>query len=442
MSEPSPSTLRRDLISAYIASATRIASWAAVSAIVFRELGEYAFGLLALIRGTIGLLSYTMLGLSPSMIHLLARHENNALSHRAVLASGLRLVILGAVVGLLPLGGYVWAFDTLHKVPEYYLEIAPRTAFWMGIGILLRLCGDPASAVLQVRNRIALDNLLIALAEAAWAIAVGWMVYHRSAQIDRVAAIYAGAGLLLLTARWFFAHRLTRHSTRVGGDWKTVRMLVAFGIMVVLAQLADYLYAPTDYILINRLLGPQVVADYAPAVQIDGGLLVLVGGLAAVLLPKAAMAHAAGDSAAVRRYYLRGTFVSIILLLIAAIAVWLAGPQLLTRWLGNPMPQTTAILPLVLIHTVVGGSSAVGRSILLGMGRVKAFTAAVLIGGAANVLMSFVFVYVLNAGLAGIVYGTVLAVVGRCAIWMPWYVLRVIGQSKRVDPASPIEGIE
>ena len=72
----------------------------------------------------------------------------------------------------------------------------------------------------------------------------------------------------------------------------------------------------------------------------------------------------------------------------------------------------------------------------------KAFTAAVLIGGAANVIMSFIFVYVLNAGLAGIVYGTVLAVVGRCAIWMPWYVLRVIGQSNRVEPASPIEGIE
>ena len=39
------------------------------------------------------------------------------------------------------------------------------------------------------------------------------------------------------------------------------------------------------------------------------------------------------------------------------------------------MRPTQAILPLVLIHTVIGGSAAVGRSILQGMGRVKAFTA-------------------------------------------------------------------
>lgn len=440
MSASAPSTLRRDLLSAYIASATRILSWAAVSAIVFRELGDYAFGLLALIRGTIGLLSYTMLGLSPAMIHLLARHNSD--SHRALLAGSLRLVIVGATVGLLLLGAYVWAFDLLHTVPAEYLKIAPRTALGMGIGILFRLCSDPASAVLQVRHRIALDNILLATAEAIWAIAVGLAVYEKSAQIDQVAALYAGAGLLLLLARWAVAARLTRNSTGLSGNWQTVRALVAFGAMVVLAQLADYLYAPTDYILINRLIGPQIVAAYAPAVQIDAGLLVLVGGLAAVLLPKAALAHAAGDSATVRWYYLRGTFISTILLLIAALAVWLSGPQLLARWLGNPMPQTLSILPLILIHTIIGGSSAVGRSILLGIGRVKAFTAAVLIAGAANVLFSFLFVYVMNLGLRGIVYGTIIAVTGRCAIWMPWYVLRVLRQSGRITMASPAQTIE
>ena len=440
MSESAPSTLRRDLVSAYVASATRIASWAAVSAIVYRELGEYAFGLLALIRGTIGLLSYTMLGLSPAMIHLLARRDHT--SHRAILNSGMRLVVMGAGVGLVLLGAYVFAFDSIHAVPEHFLKIAPMTAFWMGVGILFRLCGDPASAVLQVQHRIALDNILLALAEAAWAIVVGLAVYEHSARIDHVAAIYAGSGLLLMAARWYFAGRLTRASSGIGGEWKTVRMLVAFGVMVVLAQLADYLYAPTDYILINRLLGPQVVSAYAPAVQIDAGLLVLVGGLAAVLLPKAAMAHAAGDSAAVRRYYIRGTFISIFLLLMAAAVAWMAGPLLLARWLGNPMPQTLVILPLVLIHTVIGGSSAVGRSILLGMGRVKAFTAAVLISGAANVILSFTFVYFMNLGLKGIVYGTVVAVVGRCAIWMPWYVLRTIGESNQILLTSPIEAIE
>jgi hypothetical protein len=32
----------------------------------------------------------------------------------------------------------------------------------------------------------------------------------------------------------------------------------------------------------------------------------------------------------------------------------------------------------------------------------------------------------LNLGLRGIIYGTIVVVTARCAIWMPWYVMRTI----------------
>jgi len=64
-----------------------------------------------------------------------------------------------------------------------------------------------------------------------------------------------------------------------------------------------------------------------------------------------------------------------------------------------------------------------GRAILLGMGKVTPFTISVLVAGVANVLLSYIFVRYLHLGLPGIIYGTILAVVGRCAIWMPWYIL-------------------
>jgi O-antigen/teichoic acid export membrane protein len=104
--------------------------------------------------------------------------------------------------------------------------------------------------------------------------------------------------------------------------------------------------------------------------------------------------------------------------------VWAASPLIFRLWLGDPMRPTQVVLPLVLIHTVVGGSSAVGRSILLGMGKVKPFTISVLIAGVSNVLLSYIFVRDMGLGLKGIVLGTIVAVLGRCAVWMPWYVLR------------------
>ena len=221
-----------------------------------------------------------------------------------------------------------------------------------------------------------------------------------------------------------------------------LKRLLSNGLLLSTAQLADYLYAPTDFILIWALLDASISAAYSPAVQIDGGLLLLVTGIAAVLLPKAALAHTSGDHAKLRQYYLRGTLASGGVLLLAAIAVWIASPLIFKIWFNNPMLATQAILPLVLIHTVIGGSSAVGRAILLGMGKVKPFTIAVLIAGISNVILSFVFVRYLHLGLRGIVLGTIVAVVGRCAIWMPWYVMRSLKSEPALvpSPGTPGEG--
>ena len=71
---------------------------------------------------------------------------------------------------------------------------------------------------------------------------------------------------------------------------------------------------------------------------------------------------------------------------------------------------------------VIGGSSAVGRSILLAIGKVKPFTISVLLAGLTNVIASWLLVRYVRLGLVGIVLGTVIAVIARCAIWMPWYV--------------------
>jgi len=84
---------------------------------------------------------------------------------------------------------------------------------------------------------------------------------------------------------------------------------------------------------------------------------------------------------------------------VAAIGVWLLAPLILRIWLGAD-PGTTIILPLVLIHTVIGGSSTTGRAILLAMGKFKPFTASVLIAGAVNVVASLLLREISALGFA------------------------------------------
>ena len=453
-----PSRMRRDIGSAYVASLSRIASWVIVSAIVFRVLGPGPFALLALVRATVGLLNYLTLGLGPAMVHYLAAETQPSASAdfvralpagpdgvptldyatipsdepkgiESLYANGLALAFGAAIIGFVAVTVYARWFDRLHALPAgINPQLAVQFVLLMGWSALLRLASEPAGAVLQVCGLITLDNLILAAGELLWIGTTAALIFQPRTGLAVVADGLVAASLLVLIGRLYFAFRVTSLVLPVAAmlSGRALRKLLSFGLLVAAAQLADYLYAPTDYILINRLIGPDVVALYAPAVQVDAGLLILVSGLSAVLLPKAAIAHAGGSATTVRRYYIRGTLASVLMLLPAAAVAWALAPWLFRLWLGNPMPVAQSVLPLILLHSVIGGSSAVGRSILLAVGRVRPFTVAVFIAGVTNVGCSYAFVRYLHWGLWGIVLGTTVAVVARCAIWMPWYVLRTL----------------
>lgn len=451
------STMRRDIVSAYVAVGAKIAAWAIVSAIVFQA-GDAQFALLTLVRSTLGLLTYVVLGIGPAIVRMVSEASRvraisddqlrfsdpitQTLSYArprivpgaedpgtTVYANGLFLAFLFAVAGMLVVNWYANHYAFFYRTHDYVNQFyADDVVIGIGLGVLVRLISDACGALLQVRGYLWLDNLLLTIGELLWPLMAwsGFDPWSSGRTVINVAGLYAFTGVLILLARFMCA--------TLANGWLTfrpapirltiLRALLSYGSIVTLAQLADFLYAPTDFILINRLLTALDATHYAPAVQIDAALLLLVGAIANVLLPKTAVAHARDDLAQIRRYYVRGTFASAAILLCAGMLVWIASPLIFRLWLQNPMFGTRAILPLVLIHTIVGGSSAVGRSILLGMGKVKPFTISVLIAGVGNVILSYVFVRYFNLGLRGIIFGTIIAVVGRCAIWMPWYVLR------------------
>jgi len=448
MSDSLPkSTMRRDVLSAYALTAARVIAWILVSATVYRRYPPDYFAALSLIRWTIGLLAYTSIGLGPAMVHALAqaKHTNQPMSDdeqlRQTKSSGIVLSLIAAALTLLLTLAYRLNFSWLHKVPPGAMtqQFAGLILFF-GIGDALRVLSEPQGAILQTEDRISLDNFILICGEIAWAVlSILHLPRTSHPSVIPVAASFTITSLAVWIARLVLATDWRKHewffrSARLA----VISSLLSFGCFVLVSQLSDFLYAPTDMILINRLLSPADLAAYAPAIQIDAGLLLLMTGLAAVLLPKAALAHAAGDRAAVRRYYLRGTILGGGFLAFMAVGAWLISRALLRAWLHHPMPQTRMILPLVLVNTVIGGSSAVGRSILLGMGRVRIFSIAVIIAGVTNVLFSYIFVKYCHLGLKGIVLGTIVAVVARCLLWMPWYVLRTLrwGSNIEMDTAE------
>jgi O-antigen/teichoic acid export membrane protein len=354
---------------------------------------------------------------------------------RSTYAAGVKIALIAAVASAVVLWGYATWFDWFHDLPPYgrnRLYEVRLFVMYMGFGAIFRLVSDAPAAVLQVRGHIARDNAYQAGAELLWV--VGVALAARRGEFQDIGFWFMISGAALLIVRLTSAANLTRAPIfdLPRPEPGVARALLATGGVIVAGQLADYLYAPANLILINRLLDPELVAYYAPALQIDGALLLLVTALGAVLMPKAAVAHAAADRERVWQYYLRGTLVSQGVLLAAALAVVALSPWIFPLWLGQNMLATREILPLVMIHTVIGGSGAVGRSILIAIGRAKAFTIAALVAGVCNVVLAYLLVTRTNLGLKGIVLATVIVVVARAAIWQPWYVRRAL--------RGPLEG--
>lgn len=444
-SRPSVSTtMSLDIASAYLLTGTRVAAWIIVSAIVFRAMGEESFGIFALGRSTVGLLAYSALGLGPAMMRRLAeaisarRHASNTVSHGGVIdyeltsptaldiihASGALLALILGFIGTALAIAYSLNYNLLHVIPSPFVHQTKWFILSMGLGVVLRVMSDVSGAVLQTNGRIALDNLLQTAAEAFWTIICLIWILGRGGDLSTVGYCFLLSSLALLLIRVQQTHRIAPWPQISHADSGEMFHLLAFGVMVMFSQSAEFLYAPVDYIIINRLIAPDIVAHYAPALQIDGALLLLVTAVGAVLLPKAALAHTSGNLALVRKYYIRGTLITAGLLLAAALTTIALAKWIFIAWLGDEMTSTRIILPAVLLHTTMGGSSAVGRSILLGMGKVNPFTTAVLIAGVMNMVLAIIFVHYFGWGLWGIVIATNIVVFCRTILWQPWYVLR------------------
>src|SRR5215469_15444315 len=133
-----PAGMRRDLASAYLAAASRIGSWVVVSGLVYRLLGRDEFAMLALVRGTIGLLNYTSLGLAPALIHRAAKsiHASDTQSPdeslEALYSNAQAVAILTGIVGLALTAAYAWWFNGLYRIPESLASQMPGVVLFIG----------------------------------------------------------------------------------------------------------------------------------------------------------------------------------------------------------------------------------------------------------------------------------------------------------------------
>lgn len=446
------------LTSSYAVSAVRVINWAIAAGLVYRYDGERAFAAFAMARALISIMNYMSIGIAPALVTLLPQMRatrtepveampdkvlDYAKPTRPDPPPDVLMWRTGITLSWIPfilLALFLTAYTVLLRigtqwVDSLFWEDVLRLIIGLSLGIIFRTVGDTAGARLQVEKRIGTDNILTLISEATWIpLALLFIVDIDLADITPfVVRAFVISCLLNAGLRYFVARKNDRGYRAIRYNAKYAGFLLATGAMMILSQLSDFLYAPANQLLIKAYLSTSELATYAPTLFIDGALLLMVSGLATIVFPYAANAFHDRKWADLRTYYVGGTLVSLAILSVGAIGVCTIDGWLFTRWFGEPLIATQAILPWVMIHTVVGWSASIGRSVLLGIGKVKAYAISTIIGGLANVAIGVFLLKATDWGLYAIIYATILTVALRCLIWMPVYTLWVIRRGASLD---------
>lgn len=436
-----------DLFTSYLASFVRVFSWVLVSALLVRAHGAADLGVLAAVRAASQLVWYFAPAVLAAALRQLAaattrdddvpRSENAAdhtddsttLSYAVPREERQRVSeVISAIRGATWIITVLVPLLTIAAVFLTFRFDAGSTGGHVGLALILcaaggvRLFSESTAARIQIQGKLFLDNLLVIAADLAWLIAVIAAGSSISLNIIVTTLLLAQIGLLVL--RLFAASVILpvvsvddlQSDGRAGEEFFRDVWRLYF------ASLADFLYAPTALLIAGSFLGAAAAAAYAAAIQIDGALLLLVAGLSTFLLPRAAAAFAANDFPSLRKHFVRGSFVSLGLMTAAALVVGTLAPLLSRLWLDDKVDDFVLTLRLVLVHTVLGSAAGVGRAILLGIGRFKAWTISAILAGLANAVLALLAVTVFDLGLPGVVFSTVLVVFVRCVLWMPAYI--------------------
>ncbi len=338
------------------------------------QLGDTRFGILGLVWGVIGYFSVFDLGLSRATVKFVAesleRGERDVVEQ---LASFSTLVQTGLGV----LGGLILAMATPLLVTVVFdvpVEVAgeARGAFYMlTVSLPFVLSAAALRAVLEAAQRFDLVNLIRVPSSAAMFV------------LPAVGA-YMGMGLPGIVLLLLIARVVTCAATAVaigsavpGFRWRwpsreaaLFRSMLSYGGWVAISNFLSPLLVYLDRFLLASVAGVAAVAYYTAPYEAITRLLILPGGMAAVLFPAfSALASAAEPT---RGPVLLARATRYLLMLVAAptALIILFAQDLLSLWLGPVYAAEGALaLQILAVGVFVNSFAHLPFSYLQGMGR-------------------------------------------------------------------------
>jgi len=304
----------------------------------------------------------------------------------------------------------------LVEIPKA-LEHDMRLAFLIfSISVPIELLTLPFAGVLEGRQRYGLLRGTQLVRTVVWIAAV-LIVLPQGGGLVTLSAANLGAALLGLAVTAFAAFRLLpagtmRHSS---SSLETLRGLFSFSINMFLTQLTGVLYRQMDRIIIIVALSSVALAQYEVASRLQLLAALSLTFTVSALFPAASsLAVTEEGRGRLKTIFLEGTKYSCGIVLPVTIALMIWADDLVLTWIGPEFEPSIEYSRWFLAWVIPTAATALGHTIIVGMGYVRQAMLLGLASALINLALSIILVR--PYGVMGVIVGPL---VGYCLVWYP-----------------------
>ncbi len=355
-----------------------------------RRLGDGPYGVWQIVESVLAYFTLFDLGIAASVERFVARYRttgerdqlNRLVSTCLALFLGLGLIGFAVGAGVLPF--------VLGQIDSTGVPAAELLAF------ALVMLGSLAATLPLSVFPATLDGATYFAPKSAVRIAglalrtVGTLVVleHRPSLLN-LGLLYAAINLLEYAALAALAFRAVP-GLRI--SWRfvnraTVRTVRGYSAYAFLAMLAGRITVQSGAIVIGFLFGAGLVTPFVLALRLVEFAKALTRSATNTLTPAISSLDAAGDTAAIRSIFLRGTRWALYLILPVQVGLVVFGRPFLSVWLGSAELANRSYPLLVILSATLSlvVAQSIAARILYGTGRLKWFCRMALIESAINV---------------------------------------------------------
>jgi O-antigen/teichoic acid export membrane protein len=190
-------------------------------------------------------------------------------------------------------------------------------------------------------------------------------------------------------------------------DVATFRSIFGFAWAVFVLQVCTIIvYQQTDRLVLGVFVGAVAIALYEAAGKFQGLIAQLTTFAVSAVMPMATHLGAQGRQESLRQLFLRGTKYSLMLLNPVVIVLIIVARPLLLSWLGPLFAAQAISAQLLISHQVLTSGTAVGDSMITGLGLLPRRVPYAV--GVALLNLTISIILVQRLGILGVVLGTMI----------------------------------